>query len=33
MKVFIPPAIEKPVPFARAVDLSFVRKAPTKYKS
>ena len=33
MKVFIPPAIEKPVPFARAVDLSFVRKAQTKYTS
>ncbi len=33
MKVFIPIAIEKPVPFARAVDLSFVRKAQAKYKS
>ena len=33
MKVFIPLAIEKPVAFARAVDLSFVRKARTKYKS
>ena len=33
MKVFIPLAIEKPVPFARAVHLSFVRNAQTKYKS
>jgi len=33
MKIFIPMAIEKPVPFAKAVDLSFVRKAQAKYKS
>jgi NitT/TauT family transport system substrate-binding protein len=33
MKVFIPIAIDKPVPFAKAVDLSFVRKAQAKYKS
>ena len=32
MKVFIPIAIEKPVPFAKAVDLSFVRKAQAKYR-
>jgi len=33
MKVFIPMAIEKPLPFARVVDLSFVRKAQAKYRS
>lgn len=33
MKVFIPLAIEKPLPFARVVDLSFVRKAQAKYPS
>ncbi len=33
MKVFIPMAIEKPLPFAKVVDLSFVRKAQAKYKS
>src|SRR5207248_8957242 len=33
MKVFIPIAIDKPVAFAKAVDLSFVRKAQAKYKS
>jgi NitT/TauT family transport system substrate-binding protein len=33
MKVFIPIAIDKPVPFSKAVDLAFVRKAQAKYKS
>ena len=33
LKVFIPIAVEKPIPFARAVELSFVRKAQTKFKS
>ena len=33
MKVFIPMAIEKPLPFAKVVDLSFVRKAQAKHKS
>jgi len=33
MKVFIPIAIDRPVAFAKAVDLSFVRKAQAKYTS
>ena len=33
MKVFVPVAIEKPVPYAKAVDLSFLKKAQAKYKS
>jgi hypothetical protein len=33
MKVFVPVAIDKPVPYARAVDLSFLKKAQAKYKS
>ncbi len=33
LRVFIPIAIDQPVPFARAVDLSFVRKAQAKYPS
>ena len=33
LKVFIPTAIDKPIPYARAVDQSFVRKAQAKYKS
>ena len=33
MKVFIPIAIDKPVAFAKAVDLSFVRRAQAKYTS
>jgi sulfonate transport system substrate-binding protein len=32
-KVWIPTALEKPIPYARAVDMSFVRKAQAKYKS
>ena len=30
LKVFIPTAIEKPIPFAKAVDMSFVKKAHAK---
>jgi NitT/TauT family transport system substrate-binding protein len=33
MKVFIPVAVEKPIPYARAVDMAFVRKAQAKIKS
>lgn len=33
LRVFIPIALEKPVPFAKAVEPSFVRKARSKYKS
>jgi sulfonate transport system substrate-binding protein len=33
MKVWIPLAVEKHVPFAKAADMSFVRKAQAKYKS
>ena len=33
MKVFIPIALDKPIPFANAVEPSFVRRAQAKYKS
>ena len=33
LKVFIPTAIDKPIPFAKAVDQSFVKKAQATYKS
>jgi NitT/TauT family transport system substrate-binding protein len=33
LKVFIPTAIDKPIPFAKAVDQSFVKKAQAKFKS
>jgi NitT/TauT family transport system substrate-binding protein len=33
MKVWLPLAVEKPIPYAKAVDMSFVRKAQAKYKS
>ncbi len=33
MKVWLPLAVEKPIPYARAVDMSFVKKAQAKYKS
>jgi NitT/TauT family transport system substrate-binding protein len=33
MKVFVPVAIDAPVPYAKAVELSFLRKAQAKYKS
>jgi len=32
-KVWIPTALDKPIPYAKAVDMSFVRKAQAKYKS
>ena len=33
MKVWLPLALEKPIPYAQAADMSFVRKAQAKYKS
>jgi NitT/TauT family transport system substrate-binding protein len=33
MKVFVPTAIDKPVPYAKAVDLAFLKKAQAKYTS
>jgi NitT/TauT family transport system substrate-binding protein len=33
LKVFIPTAIDKPIPFAKVVDQSFVKKAQAKYKT
>jgi NitT/TauT family transport system substrate-binding protein len=33
MKVWLPIAVEKPIPYAKAVDMSFVRKAQAKYPS
>jgi NitT/TauT family transport system substrate-binding protein len=33
MKVFIPVALDRPIPYARAVDMGFVRKAQAKFKS
>ncbi|HEU5320319.1 MAG TPA: ABC transporter substrate-binding protein [Methylomirabilota bacterium] len=33
MKVFIPTAIDRPIPYAKAVDMSFVRRAQAKFKS
>jgi NitT/TauT family transport system substrate-binding protein len=32
LKVFVPIAVEKPIAFAKAADMSFVQKALTKYK-
>jgi NitT/TauT family transport system substrate-binding protein len=32
-KVWIPTALDKPIPYAKAVDMSFVRKAQAKFKS
>jgi len=32
-KVWIPVALEKPIPYARACDMSFVRKAQAKYRA
>jgi NitT/TauT family transport system substrate-binding protein len=32
LRVFVPIAVEKPVPFAKAAEMSFVKKAQTKYK-
>jgi len=33
MKVFVSEAVEKPIPYAQAVDMAFVRKAQQKIKS
>ena len=33
MKVWVPTAVEKPIPYAKAVDMSFVKKAHAKYGS
>lgn len=33
MKVWVPLAVDKPIPFAKAVEMSFVRKAQAKFKS
>ncbi len=33
MKVWVPTAVDKPIPYARAVEMSFVRLAQVKYKS
>jgi NitT/TauT family transport system substrate-binding protein len=33
LKVFIPTAIDKPIPFTKAVDLSFVKKAQAKHRA
>ncbi|HZP39063.1 MAG TPA: ABC transporter substrate-binding protein [Methylomirabilota bacterium] len=32
MKVWVPTALEKPIPYRQAVDMSFVRKAQARYK-
>jgi NitT/TauT family transport system substrate-binding protein len=33
MKVWVPLAVDKPIPYARAADMAFVRKAQAKYPS
>ena len=33
MKVWVPLAVDRPIPYAKAVDMSFVKKAQAKYKS
>ncbi len=33
MKVWVPLAVDKPIPYAQAVDMSFVKKAQAKYKA
>ncbi|MBI4634753.1 MAG: ABC transporter substrate-binding protein [Candidatus Rokubacteria bacterium] len=33
MRVWLPIAVEKPIPYAKAVDMSFVQKAQAKYRS
>jgi hypothetical protein len=33
MKVWVPLAVDKPTPFGKAADMSFVKKAQAKYKS
>src|SRR5713101_1001741 len=32
MKVWVPTALEKPIPYKQAVDMSFIKKAQAKYK-
>jgi NitT/TauT family transport system substrate-binding protein len=32
MKVWVPLAVDKPIPFKQAVDMSFVKKAQAKFK-
>ena len=32
-KVWVPLAVDKPVPYAKAVDMTFVKKAHAKFKS
>jgi NitT/TauT family transport system substrate-binding protein len=32
MKVWVPTAVEKPIPYRQAVDMSFVKKAQARYK-
>jgi hypothetical protein len=32
-KVWIPTALDKPIPYAQVVDMRFVRKAQAKFKS
>ena len=32
MKVWVPTAVDKPIPYTQAVDMSFVKKAQAKYK-
>jgi NitT/TauT family transport system substrate-binding protein len=33
LRVFVPIAVDRPMPYAKAVDLSFLRKAQAKYRS
>jgi NitT/TauT family transport system substrate-binding protein len=33
MKVWVPLAVEKPIPYAKAVDMTFVKRAHAKYKT
>jgi len=32
MKVWVPTAVDKPIPYKQAVDMSFVKKAQARYK-
>ncbi len=32
MKVWVPIALDKPIPYAQAVDMTFVKKAQSKFK-
>jgi hypothetical protein len=33
MKVWVPLAVDKPIPYAKTVDMAFVKKARAKFKS